>query len=218
MEETAKRVICENKDTELVFIIDKSGSMAGFESDTVGGFNATVEGQRTGEGRVYVSTVLFDTESRVLHDRVDIGNVKPMTKEDFRVGGCTALYDAVGDAIKHIASIHKYARPEDVPSKTVFVITTDGLENASYKYNCRQIKKMITERTEEYGWEFMFLAANIDAAEAAQDIGIRRERAANYSQTSDGYNVCYRVMSQAISAVREERAQNMELENLFDGV
>ena len=202
MEETAKRVICENKDTELVFIIDKSGSMAGFESDTVGGFNATVEGQRTGEGRVYVSSVLFDTESRVLHDRVDIEDVKPMTKEDFRVGGCTALYDAVGDAIKHIASIHKYARPEDVPEHTIVIITTDGMENASNRYSAARVKEMIECRRENYNWEFIFLAANIDAVGTAENIGIKRERAVNYNRDCAGIQVTYEAMSEAITAMR----------------
>ena len=163
----------KNNITEIVFILDKSGSMAGFEADTIGGFNATVEKQKKAEGAAYVSTVLFDNRIEVIHDRVPIENVNPMTQDDYRVGGCTALLDAIGGAIHHIGNIHKYARPEDVPAHTVFIITTDGMENASVNYSSGKVKEMIEHQREKYGWEFIFLASNIDAVETAENIGIK---------------------------------------------
>ena len=192
----------KNNITEIVFILDKSGSMAGFESDTVGGFNATVEKQKKEDGIAYVSTVLFDNTCEVVHDRVPISEVKPMTLDDYRVGGCTALLDAIGGAIRHIGNIHKYARPEDVPEHTVFIITTDGMENASMEYSSRKVKEMIGHQREKYGWEFIFLAANIDAVETAEGIGIRRECAANYCRDSAGVEVTYAAMCDAIMTVR----------------
>ena len=202
----------KNKVTELVFILDRSGSMSGFEADTVGGFNATIEKQRAQEGKVYVSTVLFDNHSEVLHDRIDIRAIKPMTRNEYEVGGCTALLDAIGGAIHHIGNVHKYARPEDVPDHTVFVITTDGMENASYRYSAAEIKAKIKRQTERYGWEFLFLAANIDAVGTAEDLGIRRDRAANYRQTQEGVERSYHAMSEAISCIRDERAPAIDLE------
>ena len=202
----------KNNITELVFILDRSGSMSGFEADTVGGFNSTIERQRAQEGKVYVSTVLFDNCSEVIHDRVDINDVKPMTLNDYSVRGCTALLDAIGGAIHHIGNIHKYARPEDVPEHTVFVITTDGMENASHQYSGADIKARIKRQTERYGWEFIFLAANIDAVETAESIGIRRDRAANYRQTNKGVERSYHAMSEAISTVRADRADSMALD------
>lgn len=184
-----------NNDTELVFIIDRSGSMSGFEDDTIGGFNSMIEKQKEGEGRVYVSTVLFDNYSEVIHDRVDINRVEPMTRKQYLVRGCTALLDAIGGAIHHIGNVHKYARKEDVPANTIFVITTDGYENASHQYGSQRVKEMIKRQTEKYGWEFIFLAANIDAVETADNIGIRRERAANYTQSKEGYEACYEAAS-----------------------
>ena len=201
--------------TEMVFILDRSGSMHGMEADTIGGFNATIEKQRKEEGRAYVSTLLFANTSAVLHDRVTLENIRPMTEEDYQVGGCTALFDAIGDAIHHIGNIHKYARPEDVPEHTVFVIMTDGMENASRRHTSNVIKNMIKQRTEEYGWEFIFLAANIDAVETAASIGIRRERAANYSQSRKGYERGYYAMSEAISMVRSDNAESIDLEGLI---
>ena len=192
----------KNNVTELVFILDRSGSMAGFEEDTIGGFNATVAEQKKTEGTVYVSTVIFDSRSKVIHDRVDISKIAPLTRKDYRVGGCTALLDAIGDAIHHIGNVHKYARPEDVPQKTLFLITTDGMENASRRYTATDIRTKIKRQTEKYGWEFLFLAANIDAVETAENIGIRRERAANFEQNDAGIRRSYEAMNQAISYMR----------------
>ena len=203
--------IAPNNITELVFILDRSGSMSGFEADTIGGFNATIEQQREQAGKVYVFTVLFAGESEVIHDRVDIREIEPMTRKDYHVGGCTALLDAIGGAIHHIGNIHKYARPEDVPEHTVFVITTDGMENASHRYSSAEIKAKIKRQTEKYGWEFIFLAANIDAVETASDLGIRRERAANYTQTKEGVGRSYYAMSAAITDVRSGCADQMDL-------
>ena len=171
----------ENNVTELVFILDKSGSMAGLEKDTIGGFNAMIEKQKAAGGKVYVSTILFSSDSKVLHDRKSLDEIAPLTEMDYEVGGLTALLDAVGGAIKHIGNVHKYAREEDVPSRTIMVITTDGMENASRKYTHDEVKKMINKKKEERGWEFLFLAANIDAVESAGRIGIEKDRAVNYS-------------------------------------
>ena len=198
--------------TELVFILDRSGSMAGLEGDTIGGFNAMIEKQKKEPGEAFVSTILFDNVSEVLHDRVDINEIKPMTRNDYNVRGCTALLDAIGGAIHHIGNVHKYARPEDVPEHTIFVITTDGMENASHRYSSQDIKAKIKRQTEKYGWEFIFLAANIDAVETAENIGIRRERAANYRQTNKGVERSYYAMSEAITTVRNCCADEMDLE------
>ena len=205
----------KNNITELVFILDRSGSMAGFEDDTVGGFNAMIEKQRAQAGQVYVSTVLFSNESEVIHDRVEIGQIAPMTRDEYQVSGCTALIDAIGGAIRHIGNVHKYARAEDVPEHTVFVITTDGMENASATYSSSQVKKMIEYRTEEHGWEFIFLAANIDAVKTAGELGIRRERAANFRQTKEGVGRSYGAMSDAISRVRANCSDDMDIETLL---
>lgn len=201
----------KNNITELVFIIDKSGSMSGFEADTIGGFNSTIEQQKEQGGKVYVSTVLFNQTSQVIHDRVDMEKIDPMTRKDYRVSGCTALLDAIGDAIHHIGNIHKYAHPEDIPEHTVFVITTDGMENASRRYTSEEIKTKIKRQTEKYGWEFIFLAANIDAVETAGRFGIREDRAANYRQTQEGVGKSYQAMSDAIFCVRNNRADEMDL-------
>ena len=182
---TCGGVKCNTGITELVFILDKSGSMSGMEKDTIGGFNAMIEKQKALDGKVFVSTVLFSNNSQVLHDRKLLEEIQPLTERDYQVGGCTALLDALGGAIKHIGNIHKYARKEDVPERTMFVITTDGMENASRLYHGKQIKEMIRTQEEKYGWEFLFLAANIDAVETAESIGIRSERAVNYIVEED---------------------------------
>lgn len=206
----------KNNVTELVFILDRSGSMAGLEDDTVGGFNSMIEKQRSVDGKVYVSTVLFNNSSKVIHDRVDIGDIKPMTREDYWVSGGTALLDAIGGAIRHIKNIHKYARAEDVPEKTIFVITTDGMENASCEYSSSAVKRMIKTETERYGWEFMFVAANIDAVETASRLGIRRDRAANYRHTGEGVGASYKGINQAIFACRAAKSIDFELSELIE--
>ena len=188
--------------TELVFILDRSGSMAGLEQDTIGGFNAMIEKQRTESGEALVSTVLFDNESEVIHDRVDIQKVAPMTRKEYYVRGCTALLDAVGGAIHHIGNVHKYAREEDRPEKTLFVITTDGMENASRKYSYEKLRAMIDRQKEKYGWEFLFLGANIDAAKEAARFGITADHAANYHADSKGTGVIYETVNEAICQVR----------------
>ena len=188
--------------TEIVFILDRSGSMSGLEADTIGGFNSMIEKQKKAEGEALISTVLFDNTSEVIHDRVSVQNIKPITNEDYTVRGCTALLDAIGGAIHHIGNVHKYARAEDVPEHTMFVITTDGMENASRQYDSEKVKKMIERQKEKYGWEFLFLGANIDAVETARHFGISEDRAVNYHSDSEGTQLNYEVVSEAICAVR----------------
>ena len=188
--------------TELVFILDRSGSMAGLEQDTIGGFNAMMEKQKREPGETLVSTVLFDQDTQVIHDRVPLEKLGPLTEEEYYVRGSTALLDAVGGAIRHIGNVHKYAREEDVPEKTLFVITTDGMENASRHYDYDRVKDMIRRQQERYGWEFLFLGANIDAAREAGRFGIRPECAADYHADSRGTRVIYESLSQAVCQVR----------------
>ena len=188
--------------TELVFILDRSGSMQGLETDTIGGFNSMLEKQKKEPGEAFVSTVLFDDRVEVLHDRVKADRVRPITGVEYYVRGCTALLDAVGGAIHHIGNIHKYARPEDVPAHTLFVITTDGMENASHRYSARKVREMIRRQKEKYGWEFLFLGANIDAVETAGHLGIDADRAVNYHCDSAGTRLNYEVVARAMSAVR----------------
>lgn len=188
--------------TEIVFILDRSGSMSGLEGDTIGGFNSMIEKQKNAEGEALISTVLFDNTSEVIHDRVSVQNIKPMTRDDYTVRGCTALLDAIGGAIHHIGNVHKYARNEDVPEHTLFVITTDGMENASRRYDSEKVKKMIERQKEKYGWEFLFLGANIDAVETARRFGISEDRAVNYHSDSEGTQLNYEVLSEAICSVR----------------
>ena len=188
--------------TEIVFILDRSGSMSGLEKDTIGGFNAMLRKQKREAGSAVISTVLFDHETLVLHDRVPLERVAPMTRNDYQVRGCTALLDAVGKAIHHIGNVHKYARPEDRPEKTLFVITTDGMENASRVYTYEKLKAMIRRQEEQYGWEFLFLGANIDAAKEAARFGIREDRAADYHADPRGTGAVYETLSEAITQVR----------------
>ena len=188
--------------TELVFILDRSGSMSGLERDTIGGFNSMIEKQKKEDGQALVSTVLFDDRSDVLHDRVPLDKIAPMTDDDYFVRGCTALLDAVGGAIHHIGNVHKYAREEDRPEKTLFIITTDGMENASRRYTYDKVKRMVERQKEKYGWEFLFLGANIDAIEVAGRFGIGADRAVNYECDAVGTAVNYKVLSKAVSRVR----------------
>ena len=188
--------------TELVFILDKSGSMSGLEADTIGGFNGMIEKQKKEAGEALVSTVLFSNESSVLHDRVDLRKIEPMTDQQYFVGGCTALIDAIGGAIHHIGNVHKYAREEDVPEHTVFIITTDGMENASRRYTSDQVKAMVKRQKEKYGWEFLFLGANIDAVETAAHFGIDEDRAVTFYNDAQGQALNYSEVSEAVRTVR----------------
>ena len=192
--------------TELVFILDRSGSMAGLEGDTIGGFNALVERQKKEPGEALLSAVLFSDESRVLYDRVDLRKVEPMTERQYQVGGCTALLDAIGGAVHHIANVHKYAREEDRPGKTIFVITTDGLENASRAYSYNEVQRMVKHEQEKYGWEFLFLGANMDAISAARSFGIRADRAVRYRRDSVGTELNYRIVSETVARVRRRES------------
>ena len=197
--------------TEIVFILDRSGSMSGLESDTIGGFNSMIAKQQKEEGEAIVSTVLFDDETDVIHDRLAIGEVKKLTEEDYYVRGCTALLDAIGGAIHHIGNVHKYAREEDRPAKTLFVITTDGLENASRHYSFKDVKRLIKRQQEKYNWEFLFLGANIDAIEVAGNMGISRDRAANYNCDEVGTALNYQVLEAAVTRVRKCKAADMAM-------
>lgn len=193
--------------TEIVFVMDKSGSMGGLESDTIGGYNAFLRKQKKVEGEAFISTVLFSDESEVIHDRVPIEKVGDMSEEQYSVGGCTALLDAVGDAICHIANIHKYARDEDRPEKTIFVITTDGMENSSRRRTHGDVKKLV-ESQKEKGWEFIFLGANIDAVEEASKIGISEDRAATYECDGMGTEINFNCVANFASAFRAPKLGN----------
>ena len=188
--------------TEIVFILDRSGSMAGLEADTIGGFNGLIKKQRKESGEALVSTVLFDDVCEVLHDRVPMEQVEELAADTYFVRGCTALLDAVGGAIHHIGNIHKYARDEDRPEKTLFIITTDGMENASHRYTYDKVKQMVERQKAKYGWEFLFLGANMDAIAAASDIGICADRAVTYQSDQQGTALNYEVMQEAIHHVR----------------
>ena len=200
--------------TELVMILDRSGSMSGLEADTIGGFNGMIEKQKKEEGDAYVSVVLFDDQNEVLYDRVPIDKVEPMTDRQYYVRGCTALLDAVGGAIHHIGNIHKYARKEDVPERTIFVITTDGMENASRVYTYDKVRRAIERQKEKYHWEFIFLGANIDAAAEAARFGIDSSRAARYECDSIGTALNYSVVSETVAKLR--RCDTMQMSAVFE--
>ena len=188
--------------TEIVFILDRSGSMSGLELDTIGGYNSLIEKQKKEEGEAVISTVLFDDRQEVLHDRKNLQEILPLTEKEYYVRGCTALLDAIGGAIHHIGNVHKYARKEDRPEKTLFIITTDGMENASHRYDSKQVKQMIERQKEKYGWEFIFVAANIDAVETARDFGIDENRAVNYHADPKGTACLYDNVSDVVCSVR----------------
>ena len=202
--------------TEIVFILDRSGSMSGLENDTIGGFNAMIEKQKGEPGEALVSTVLFDNETQVIHDRLPLEKIRPLTRKEYYVRGSTALLDAVGGAIHHIGNVHKYAREEDRPEKTLFVITTDGMENASRKYTYDRVKMMIRRQQEKYGWEFIFLGANIDAAKEAARFGISQDRAANYHADSVGTAVIYEAVNEAVCSVRASKPMSKEWKRRVD--
>ena len=202
--------------TELVFILDRSGSMSGLERDTIGGFNSMIEKQKKEEGEAVVSTVLFDNESVVIPDRLPLNKVPRMTEKEYFTRGCTALLDAVGGAIHHIGNVHKYARKEDVPEKTMFIITTDGYENASRRYDYEKVRKMIERQKEKYGWEFLFLGANIDAAAEAKRFGISADRAVNYKCDEKGTALNYEVISEAVCSVRASRPLSADWKSRID--
>lgn len=196
--------------TEIVFILDRSGSMGGLERDTIGGFNSMIEKQKKENGEAYVSTVLFDNHQEVIHDRVNLQEIQPMTDREYYVRGSTALLDAIGGAIHHIGNIHKYAREEDRPEKTMFMITTDGMENASRKYDYNRVKAMIERQKEKYGWEFIFLGANIDAAKEAARFGISSDRAVTYHADHKGTAVIYEAVCDAVCSVRASRPMSAD--------
>ncbi len=204
--------------TELVFILDRSGSMSGLEKDTIGGFNSLIEKQKQQEGKARVSVVLFDDTAEVIYDRKKLKKIEPMTEEQYYVRGCTALLDAVGGAIHHIWNLHKNMEDEKVPEKTLFIITTDGMENASRHYDYGQIKHMIERQKKRYGWEFLFLGANIDAISEAAKFGIKASRAVNFENDSAGQQLNYRVISDTVCAFRSAPCCDDASEMLDEGM
>ncbi len=202
--------------TEIVFILDCSGSMAGLEQDTIGGFNSMIQKQKEEAGEALISTVLFNHTSSVIHDRVNVKDIAPMTRRQYRVGGSTALIDAIGGAIHHIGNVHKYAREEDIPEHTMFVITTDGMENSSHQYTSDRVKEMIERQKSRYGWEFLFLGANIDAVETAARFGISEDRSVNYHSDSIGTVLNYRVVNEAICRVRHSMPMSADWKKDID--
>ena len=205
--------------TELVFILDRSGSMRGLEADTIGGFNSLIEKQKQEAGEAYVSCVLFDSEAQVIYDRVPLQNIEPMTDKQYYVRGSTALLDALGGAVHHIATVHRYAREEDRPAKTMFVVITDGMENASRHYSGEQVREMVKLEQEKYHWEFLFLGANIDAIAAAGRFGIRADRAVNYEHDGEGTRLNFESLHRAVSSYRASRnGQPAMDEHWADGI
>lgn len=188
--------------TEIVFILDRSGSMRGLEGDTIGGYNSMIDKQKTEKGEALISTILFDGQTEVLHDRIPLDKVEPITEKEYYVRGSTALLDAIGGAIHHIGNIHKYAREEDVPEKTLFIITTDGMENSSRQYSYDKVKKMVEKQKKKHNWEFIFLGANIDAVSVADRFGVDKSRAVTYECDSAGTALNYQVMGKMVSCAR----------------
>lgn len=203
--------------TEVIFILDRSGSMSGLEADTIGGFNSMIAKQKKEDGEAYISTILFDDQTEVLYDRVPVSKIEPMNDKQYYVRGCTALLDALGGAIHHIGNVHKYAREEDRPEKTLFIITTDGMENSSRQYSYEKVKKMVERQKKKYGWEFLFLGANIDAIEVADRFGIAANRAINYECDSKGTQLNYEVLSRTVSEFRAcEYDDEADMDEMFE--
>lgn len=202
--------------TEVIFILDRSGSMSGLEADTIGGFNSMIAKQKKEDGEAYISTILFDDQTEVLYDRVPVSKVEPMNDKQYYVRGCTALLDALGGAIHHIGNVHKYAREEDRPEKTLFIITTDGMENSSRQYSYDKVKKMVERQKKKYGWEFLFLGANIDAIEVAGRFGIAANRAINYECDSKGTQLNYEVLSRTVSEFRACECDEADMDEMFE--
>ena len=201
--------------TEIVFILDRSGSMGGLERDTIGGYNSMLERQKKEEGEAVLSTVLFDDKIEVLHDRKNLYDVKPITNSDYYVRGCTALLDAVGRTIHHIGNVHKNMPADQRPEKTLFIITTDGMENASKEYTYSKVKKLVEEKKKKYHWEFVFLGANIDAVEVAGRFGVAKNRAVRYECDSAGTELNFKVMSKMVSCAKKARSA-IEMEEMMD--
>jgi len=201
--------------TEIVFILDRSGSMGGLERDTIGGYNSMLERQKKEEGEAVLSTVLFDDKIEVLHDRKNLYDVKPITNSDYYVRGCTALLDAVGGTIHHIGNVHKNMPADQRPEKTLFIITTDGMENASKEYTYSKVKKLVEEKKRKYHWEFVFLGANIDAVEVAGRFGVAKNRAVRYECDSAGTELNFKVMSKMVSCAKKARSA-IEMEEMMD--
>lgn len=206
-----------NKTVEIVFVIDRSGSMSGKESDVIGGFNAMLDKQLKEETHAYVSTVMFSDDSSVLHDRLLLMDIPFMTPETYQVGGCTALYDAIGDAIHHIRNVHKYVRPEDKPSRTMFVIMTDGLENASWKYDNASIRKLI-EQQKEHGWDFIYIGADIDAFSLARSVGINPRRAVNFSKSKDSFGDCFEAVGKVMTFYAKSETDDLIEDDSFEDI
>lgn len=196
----------KTKTTELVFILDKSGSMSGLETDTIGGYNAMLEKQQKEPGEAIVTTVLFDNNYELLHDRINIKAINPITEKEYYVGGSTALLDAIGNTINKIVNARRHTKVEYQADQVMFVITTDGMENASREYTYDKIKTMIERQKSEYNWEFIFLGANIDAIATAEKFGISPDRASNYNADSEGTILNYNVVSEVVSDIRANRA------------
>jgi len=206
----------KNNLTEIIFILDKSGSMSGLEADTIGGFNAMLKKQKAETGDAVITTVLFDDRYQLLHDRINIKGVKPITAKDYYVEGSTALLDAIGKTINKAVNVQRNSSATVRADKVMFIITTDGMENASREYSLQQINQMIKHQTDKYNWEFIFLGANIDAEATAQSYGIRKDRAVNYHADSLGTEVNYMAMSEAISDFRANRMENSRWRDEID--
>lgn len=196
--------------TEMVFIIDKSGSMCGLENDTIGGFNSMLEKQKNVDGDAIVTTVLFNHEAQTIHDRFNINDVSPMTADDYVAGGCTALLDAVGNSIERTVNVQKHLPEEARAEKVIFVIITDGYENASKRFTYKKLKSMIDHEQNEYGWEFIFLGANIDAVSEGAKFGIREDRAVKYKSDSVGTVLNYEVLGDAVSEMRAAKGMRID--------